>query len=624
MDFVAIVFHVLDGLVTASSLFVVSVGLSIIFGVSRIVNFAHGSLYMLGAYAAYWFVTHLGSGPLGYYGSIGLAALAVGGIGVLIELTLLRRIYRAPELLQLLATFGLVLIASDGVLWLFGPNELLGPRAPGLKGAVDILGQPFPAVDVGMAVLGPVVLGALWWLFRRTRWGTLVRAATLDREMVGALGVNQAWLFTTVFFVGSFLAGLGGAVQLPRESINSHMDLQIITEAFVVVVVGGLGSLMGAFLAALLIGQLHAFGILLFPKITLVLIFLFMAVVLVVRPWGLLGRPDGSSRMAGQEFEAPLVMHGRLWRWIWAGVVLLLLLAPWVSGPYVLSVLTEIVIYALFAASLHFIMGIGGMGSFGHAAYFGLGSYGAALAVKFLGLPMIPALACAVIAAGLGAIVFVWGSVRLSGVYMAMLTLAFAQIAFAVSFQMIDLTGGDNGMLGIWPDRWASDHTVFYYLTLVLCGAAIWALRHAHATPFGYALRGVRDSPLRAEALGIDRRMQQWLAFTLAGLCAGLAGGLFAFFKGSVFPDNLGIATSLDSLVMVLLGGINALTGPLVGTVVYKTLHLGIASLTDRWQFILGFIIVGLVVLFPQGLAGAFRRFARAVAAPKPRTGGQP
>jgi len=611
LDFAALLLQALSGLATASSLFLVSVGLSIIFGVSRIVNFAHGSFYMLGAYAAYWFVDRFGAGPFGYYGGIVLAALAVGGVGVLAELGVLRRIYRAPELFQLVATFGLVLIASDAVLLLFGPTELMGPKAPGMKGAVHILGRPFPAVELGLIVLGPLVLAALWWLFRRTRWGTLIRAATLDREMVGALGVNQAMLFTTVFFLGSFLAGLGGAVQLSREAINHSMDLQVITEAFVVVVVGGLGSLMGAFLAALLIGELHAFGILLFPRITLVLIFLVMAAVLVVRPWGLLGRPETQARVPGLEAEAPLLLRGRGWRAAWIAAGVLLLLAPWMAGPYAVAVLTEIAILALFSASLHFIMGAGGMASFGHAAYFGLGSYGAALAVKYLALPMLPALAAAVLAAGVGAALFGWASGHLAGVYLAMLTLAFAQIAYAAAFQLYEVTGGDNGMLGIWPDAWARDRTVFYYLALALCGAAIAALRHIHWTPFGYALRGVRDSPLRAEALGIGRRRQQWLAFLLAGVGAGLAGGLFAFFKGSVFPDNLGIATSLDGLVMVLLGGINALSGPLAGTAVYKTLHLAIAGYTERWQLILGCIIVVLVVAFPQGLAGALRRFAK-------------
>jgi branched-chain amino acid transport system permease protein len=158
---------------------------------------------------------------------------------------LLRRIYRAPELFQLLATFGVVLIVQDLALLAWGPQDLLGPRAPGLRGAVEVLGVRFPLYDLFLIGVGPVVLALLWLLFHRTRWGTLVRAATADREMVAALGVNQRVLFTTVFFLGSVLAGLGGALQIPRESVNLQMDLAVIAEAFVVVVVGGLGSWAG-------------------------------------------------------------------------------------------------------------------------------------------------------------------------------------------------------------------------------------------------------------------------------------------------------------------------------------------------------------------------------------------
>jgi len=223
----------------------------------------------------------------------------------------------------------------------------------------------------------------------------------------------------------------------------------------------------------------------------------------------------------------------------------------------------------------------------------------------------VPALGAAVLAAGLGAAAFGWGVARRSGIYLAMLTLAFAQIVYAAAFQTYEVTGGDNGLLGIWPDAWARDRTVFYFLCLALCGAAVAALRHAHAAPFGYALRAVRDSPLRAEAIGIDGRRQQWLGFLLAGAGAGLAGGLYAFFKGSVFPDNAGIGTSLEGLVMVLLGGIHALSGPVMGTAVYQALHLTVALFTVRWQLILGCILVGLAVAFPDGLAGALRRFIR-------------
>ena len=211
MDFSGFVVQLLNGLAGASSLFLVGAGLSLIFGVTRIVNFAHGSFFMLGIYIAYALTERLGGG-LWFWPSLLLAALAVGVIGAGVEMLLLRRVYRAPELFQLLATFALMLVIKDAALWLWGPEDLLGPRAPGLAGAVTILGRRFPTYDLFLIVVGPLVLGALWLLLTRTRWGTLVRAATQDREMVGALGVNQAWLFTAVFALGTMLAGLGGAL----------------------------------------------------------------------------------------------------------------------------------------------------------------------------------------------------------------------------------------------------------------------------------------------------------------------------------------------------------------------------------------------------------------------------
>ncbi|WP_207541105.1 ABC transporter permease [Sabulicella rubraurantiaca] len=599
----------LSGLASASSLFLVASGLTVIFGVTRIVNFAHGSFYMLGAYLAWTLVTNLPRGHLGFWGGVLAAALIVGVLGVLIEVLLLRRIYKAPELFQLLATFGVVLIVQDLALLTWGPQDLLGPRAPGLRGATEVLGVRFPLYELFLIAVGPVMLGLLWLLFHRTRWGTLVRAATADREMVGALGVNQRMLFTTVFFLGSVLAGLGGALQLPRESVNLQMDLAIIAEAFVVVVVGGLGSLPGAFLAALLIGQMQAFGILIFPKITLVLAFLVMAVVLVVRPHGLLGRAPSSAH-AAQVVEPPLEATPGWGRILLLALLALAILVPPFLGDFALIVFTEIAIMVLFAASLHFIMGPGGMASFGHAAYFGLGAYGAGLLVKHLAAPMEVGLLAAPFAAGLAGFVFGWFCVRLSGVYAAMLTLAFAQIAWSAAFQWVEITGGDNGILGVWPSAWAQPKLVFYYLSLVLCVAATLLLRRAIFAPFGYALRAGRDSPLRAEAIGMDGFHIRWAAFTLAAVAAGIAGGLFAYSKGSVFPTYMAIPRSVDALLMVLLGGVQTISGPIVGALAYTWIHEQLMRLFELWRLFLGAVILLLVLFFPQGLAGVARRRA--------------
>ena len=621
MNFSGFVVQLLNGLAGASSLFMVAAGLSLIFGVTRIVNFAHGSFFMVGIYIAYSLAEHMGGwgGGAGFWLSLLLSAVAVGVLGALIEMTLLRRIYKAPELFQLLATFALVLVIKDASLWVWGPDELLGPRAPGLRGSVEILGRQFPSYDLFLIVVGPVVLGLLWLLLTRTRWGTLVRAATQDREMVSALGVNQAWLFTAVFALGALLAGLGGALQLPREPATLDIDLVTIGAAFVVVVVGGMGSIPGAYVAALLIAELKAICIWLgvvqfagasfsFSKFTLVVEFLVMAVVLVIRPWGLFGRPQAPSRHLGLQ-EQPLRRAGKGYRWIVAVGALLLLALPWLTAgsPYTVVLVVDLLIAALFAASLHFIMGPGGMHSFGHAAYFGLGAYGAALLVRAAGLPMEAALIGAPLVAALGALVFGWFSVRLSGVYLAMLTLAFAQIAWAITYQWDSLTGGSNGLTGVWPAAWLSDKRAYYWLTAVLVIAGIVLLRRVLFSPFGYAMRAGRDSPLRADAIGIDVKRTQWMAFVLAGAFAGVAGGLYAFSKGSISPDVLSVNRSVDGLVMVLLGGLQALAGPVVGAVTFTWLHEVVARNTDYWRAVLGGIILLLVLLFPQGIAGSVR-----------------
>ena len=582
-------------------------GLSLIFGVTRIVNFAHGSLFMLGMYLAVALAPHTG-----FWLAVPLAALAVAAFGALVEALLLRRLYGAPELLQLLATFALLLLLKDFTLWAWGPEDILGPRAPGLAGAVRIAGGQFPEYDLFLMLLGPVVLGLLWFLLRRTRWGTLVRAATQDRDMAGALGVNQRWLFTSVFALGALLAGLGGALQTTREPATLSIDLQIISDAFVVVVVGGLGSIPGAFLAALLIAQVKAFCIGLgYAEATLAMEFVVMAAVLVLRPWGLLGRLPAPARGSGS-LEPPLLLPARGTLAALGIVALGLALLPAVNTGYALVLLTDILLFALFAVSLHFIMGPGGMHSFGHAAYFGLGAYAAALLVHKGGLPMEAALLAAPWLAALGALGFGWFCVRLSGVYLAMLTFAFAQIAWSVIFQWDSFTGGSNGIVGVWPAAWLSGRVAYYYLTLIACLGGIALLWRALYSPFGYAVRAGRDSPLRADAIGIDVRARQWAAFTFAGLFAGLAGALYAFSKGSISPEALSVTRSVDGLVMVLLGGMQTLTGPVWGAALLTWLQDAAARGFDYWRAAIGAVILLLVLAFPQGVTGFLReRFAR-------------
>ena len=599
--------QVLTGLANASALFLVASGLSLIFGVTRIVNFAHGSFYMLGAFIGYSLMQVL-PGMFGFWASVLLAGLAVGVIGVIVELCVLRPVYKAPELFQLVATFGVILVIQDLALLTWGAEDILGPRAPGLKGVVRIFGEPIPQYDLAMIAITPVILLSLWYLITKTRVGVLVRAATQDREMVGALGVNQAWLFTGVFFLGSAMAGLGGAIQLPKGGADLLMDFNILAAIFVVVVIGGMGSLPGAYIAAVLISVLNVFGVAYLPESTLVLMFVVMAVVLMIRPYGLLGREEvaGEHGQVGEP-ERPIKPAGAPLRVFVAVLLGALALVPVFGSNFVVVLTTDIIIFCLFAASLHFILGLGGLVSFGHAAFFGGGAYVAALLIKYADTPMELAFVLAPVGAGLAAFIIGWICMRLTGVYFAMLTLAFAQLLWSLVFQWGEVTGGDDGMVDIWPSEWLSSNTSYFYLTLIIGIGGILFLRHVAHSPFGYALRAARDSVKQAEATGIHTKQVQWLAFAFAGAMAGIAGGLFVFSKGSIFPTELEIARSFDALIVVFLGGVKTLSGAVIGGASLEILKDQLTRF-EYWRLTLGVVIILVVILAPEGIVGTARK----------------
>ena len=281
----------LSGLTAAMFLFLIASGLSLIFGVLRVLNFAHGTFYMLGAYSAYQLVQWLGPGPGRFWIAALGAALAIAVLGGLVERLLFRHLYGKEELYQLLFTYALVLILSDVAKIVWGTQQKSVSRPPELTGSLSLVGAIVPHYNLLILLLGPSIALAFWFVLQKTRAGRVIRAAALDRETLGALGVNVDRLYTLVFMLGSFLGGLGGALIAPMRATVPGMDTEIIVEAFVVVVIGGLGSFWGTFLGALIYGQVLSFGILFFPRFSIFAVFALMAAVLIVRPWGLLGRP---------------------------------------------------------------------------------------------------------------------------------------------------------------------------------------------------------------------------------------------------------------------------------------------------------------------------------------------
>jgi len=653
MDFYALLVQLINGWASASSLFLSAAGLTLIFGVTRIINFAHGSFFMLGMYGSYSLITFLQPYLLSEFGlpsglSYWIAVLATGPIvgllGLLTELIVLRRIYKAPELLQLLATFAIVLIINDATLFAFGAEDLLGPRAGGLGSSLNLFDRPVPTYDLFLIVLGPLVLGAMWWIIKRTRMGLYIRAASTDRETLQALGVNSKSLFSAVFSFGCALAGWAGALELARTPANLGADLSVVTDCFVVVVIAGMGSIPGAYVCALLIGLVKALCITLgpqtvfglnveFSKLTLVTEFILMAIILIFRPSGLFSSNTNESEvnsnksphapsantlptrslppLTGASPPQPSVSSNL--NQSFSRTTLLLLVLVFVSlctlplytqeNSYVLVLGIEIMIATLFATSLHFLIGTGGIISFGHAAYFGVGAYVSALMVKTFHLSLEQCLCLAPFIGALLGVALGWLCTRLSGIYLGMLTLALAQLFWAICFQWDGFTGGSNGITGIWPSPFWSEKENFYELTLVLLTVSLLTLRFIVHSPYGLTLRACRDSAKRAVSLGINVKGAQQIAFVLSAAFASLAGSLFAFSKGNISPDVLGLSRSVDALVMVLLGGVNSSLGPLIGAATYTALQDFMTRETDYWRACLGALILALLFLLPSGLA---------------------
>jgi len=284
--------QLLSGLSLGMVVFIIAVGLSLIFGTLKVLNMAHGSIYMLGAFLCYWITASFGDVPGIFWWSLLFAPLGAALFGAVVEVLLLRRIYGLDMMYQWILTFGLILFIGDLCRLIWGVDYyMVSPPWP-FDGPVQIFGVYFPAYNLFVMVLGPFILLGLGALLKFTTLGRIIRAATFNSEMVEALGVNVPLSFTLVFSLGCWLAGLGGALVAPMTAVSLGMDAAVIIDCFIIVVIGGLGSTLGAFIGSIIFGLSYALGILAFPKLAIGIGFIIMAVILIFRPWGLLGKPE--------------------------------------------------------------------------------------------------------------------------------------------------------------------------------------------------------------------------------------------------------------------------------------------------------------------------------------------
>jgi len=291
MDLSLLMSQFLSGLSRGMMLFLIASGLSLIFGVMNILNFAHASLWLAGAYFCHSFWLLMEEYGFALWVSIPLAGLVMAGIGWFIEVVLIRRVYNRSLPEQLLLTYAMVLIIGDLIKISWGVEDRIIVRPPEVAGPVFFFGIPFDSYFIFVILVGVAVAIGLWLFLQKTRYGHIVRAAVFSREMVSALGIPIPRIYTGVFVMGIFIAGMAGAVQAPVGSITLGMDMAVIIQAFCVVVIGGFGSLLGTLVGSIIVGEIYAFSILYWPQGALVLIFVVTAIILIVRPWGLFGTP---------------------------------------------------------------------------------------------------------------------------------------------------------------------------------------------------------------------------------------------------------------------------------------------------------------------------------------------
>jgi branched-chain amino acid transport system permease protein len=358
----------------------------------------------------------------------------------------------------------------------------------------------------------------------------------------------------------------------------------------------------GAFGAALLIGLVHAFGVSLVPQATLVLVFMTMALVLAVRPQGLLGRAlDAGPQEVPHRFHHTPATRKGFWA-VCGGAGVAAILA-WLGGSYWQSLAADMLILLLLGLSLQAMMALGGLVSFGHAAYFALGAYGAALSHTAWGwgLPGALTAGCMLalaVAATVGGVL-----VRRSGVYLAMLSLALAQVLWAVASQWVTVTGGDNGLIGLTLVA-TEDRPVFFVMLWVLALVGVAALARLARSSLGAALQAVRDAPERAQASGLSVAWIKYRIYVASAVLAGLAGGLFAAHQGAVFPSVASVSTSVDALLVVLLGGVHQLWGSAAGAAILVWAGAELGRGFDYWRGALGLVVMVVMVLAPSGLLG--------------------
>lgn len=594
--------QIFNGLVNGGFIALMSLGLSIVFGMMRVVNFMHGAMYMLGAFVAFLAGSYFG---LSLLLALPLAWLLVGGFGVVLERLLLRRLYRLDPAYNLLLTFGLTLIIEDVMRSLFSTTgaQFLVPRL--LSGAVYLGFTYYPRYRLFVLLVSVLLCLAAWLVLEHTRYGALVRAATERPDLLRCFGGNVPLLMSGTFFCATGLAGVAGALAAPIRSISPFMGQEMIALTFAVVVAGGMGSIAGSVVMGFAVGLLSALAAMWYPPIATAIVYIVMLAVLAVRPGGIFRGIDIAhfplhytpmTERVRRVLFGPAVALGCL------GVGLLL---PWVVYPVVA---TDIILWGLCALGFDLLFAFAGLLSFGQAAYWGAAAYLTGVLISRFGLPNWEGFLCGV--AGGTALAALFGVIiaQKKGIYFSMITFAIAQIVYFVVNELAPYTGGEDGLhdvargtlfgLDLGSDR------VFYYVALGFVVLMVLFVLRILKSPFGMSLVGTRENERRMMSIGCNVYLLRAQSYVLSAFIISVAGALYVLNHQFVSLEAVYWRASGEPVMMTLLGGAGTLFGPLLGAGIVLLLRNVLSTVTDSGSLVLGGLFVVVVMVFRRGILG--------------------
>jgi ABC-type branched-subunit amino acid transport system permease subunit len=591
----------LNALSFSMLLFLLCAGLSLIFGLMNILNLAHGSSYLVGAYVGLSVINATHNYFIGLLGGV----VAAGSVGYLMQNFLLQRIY-GKRLSQVLLTFGCMFIIGDSAILIWGAHPYTLPKPRFLSTSFHLGDIVFPSYRLFVIAVGLAIGIMLWYFQEKTRWGATIRAGVDDEYMARAVGINVPLLFILAFILGTALTGISGVLGGPFVGVYPGVDLEVLLLAMVVIIIGGLGSMKGAFLGSLIVGFLDNFGKALFPKLAMFTIFVPMAIILALKPTRF--KTYRSMGKALSEKSQSITLIGAF--------VLILGLIPLILPQYYVSLITRALILAILAMSVNLLLGYLGLASVGHAVFFGISAYTLAIVTRHMAGAVWPAIGMALLAAVLAGALFGLLALRTRDIFFLVIMLAFSQITYAIAISWQSLTGGDDGLPGLlrpelFPNLSLKPFMHFYIFVVIiflLIMIGFWLLV---SSPFGLTLKGIRDSEDRMKILGYNVWLYKYLAFIISALIGGISGILFAYYYGCPTPKDVGLIRSSTALIMVILGGSGTLVGPVIGAILIVFLEELFSLITERWLLVLGLVYVIVVLLSPEGLLGALIKRAK-------------